>query len=477
MKKTGLLALLLVLMLLLGSCAQDESRLLERGVVRVGNVIYTYGDLLEMEASTRDYYDQLNMIYMMYGMEPQTVTEEQIRTEAANTLIIQAVVLNKADKMGLSTLTDAEKIEVSARTDAAMAEYRASIAATLELPEDMGEAERNAAIDAAMAEAGITREKVYRAQWESFVIEKTRGWAVSGVKVTEEEFHAAYSERVEADKAEVLQSAGSYGLMVLNGESPLYAPAGYREVDWLYVEYAEADAALLGRIQTALYAAQDEADACEETVRSLLGEDADLDALTSQVTVTLGTVSDPASITVVETVAAFDPPMSNEATAAVMNLARARALENAYQEQLTLATQAANAAIAPEVEEILARLRNGEEWARVKAYYNDDTDMYCGSPVVCADFPYVPAEYVGAAMALTAPGQWTQGVYEDGYGCFVILYVGDVPEGAADPETVRAAITEELLTTKQEESFSSTLDIWIEQASSTMIINYELLGW
>ena len=56
MKKYAILALLLALVLLLTGCAQDEARLLERTVVRVGNVGYTYGELLDVESSTRDYY-------------------------------------------------------------------------------------------------------------------------------------------------------------------------------------------------------------------------------------------------------------------------------------------------------------------------------------------------------------------------------------------------------------------------------------
>ena len=477
MKKYAVLALLLALTLVLTGCAQDESKQLERTVIRVGNVGYTYGELLDMEASTRDYYDQMNMLYAMYGMESQPVSDEAIRDEALNTLVLQAVILDKAYSMGLNELTTAEKREVSARTDEAMAEYRATAAASLTLPDDAPDAERDAAIDAMLEDAGVTRARVYTVQWENYVIEKTQAWAVSGVAVSEEEFLAAFNAQVEADKASAEADPTSYGLAVLNGSTPLYAPDGYRDVDWIYVAYTDADAERVYAIESALYAAEDATLAAEEAAVALLGGDADLDALVAQVTVTLNEITDPAAITVKETTAAFEPELSNEAAAAVMALADARAVERACAEQHALATDAANAAIAPEVEELLGRLENGEEWDRVKEHYNDDTDMYYGSPVVCADFGYVPEAYVSAALALAAPGDWSDAVYEDGYGCYVIRYVGDVTGGAADPETVRESMTAELLTTKQEETFSSTLDIWVDAASSKMLINYDILGY
>ena len=137
MKKVAWLCLLLALALLLTGCAKDESKELEKSAVRVGNVVYTYGDLLDVEASTRSYYEQMAQLYAMYGMEAQMPTDAQLREEALNTLLWQAVVLDKADQMKLSTLTGAEQAEVSARTDAAMADYRAQALELLALPEEL----------------------------------------------------------------------------------------------------------------------------------------------------------------------------------------------------------------------------------------------------------------------------------------------------------------------------------------------------
>lgn len=476
MKKAGMLAILLALALLLTGCAQDETEKLQRGVIRVGNVVYTYGDLLEMETTIRGEYEQMTQWYVMNGMQPPAYSDADIRNEAINTLALQAVVLNKADQMRLDELSESELAEVNARTDAAMTDYRAQVGAMLTFPEDATEAEKAAEIDAALLEMGITREKAYRVEREGFIIEKTRAWAVSGVTVSEEEFSAAYEAQLSSDRASAEEDPFHYGMSILVGSSPLYASAGYREVEWLMISWSGDTMEAVNRIDEALYEAQSEVEACETRVRELLGEDADVDALVAQVSVTLNEVTDPANITVKETIASFTPELSTEATAAVMALADARALEAAYTEQLALAADAAHAAITPEVEDALRRLNNGEDWGRVQAHFNDDVDMLYGSPVVCADFPYAQEAFVSAAMALETPGAWSQGVYVDGYGCFIIRYAADVQEGPVDREVVRGEITAQLLAEKQEESFSSTLDIWVEAASRQMLINYDLLG-
>ena len=476
MKKLALLALAILLALGLSGCAQDEAKLMESVAIRVGSISYTYADVLSAENANRAYYDQLNQLYAMYGITGVAMTDEEIRNEVVNNLSTQAVVLDKAHQMGLTELTEDEQRELSRRTTATMKEYRASAEAGLTLPEDATAQDREAAIDAALLEAGVTREKVYRSEWEAYIIEKAQNWAVSDVTVSEAEFLAAFNERVESEKATMDADVTQYGLTILNGETPLYAPAGYRELDWIYIAASEDAVEQLYSIEDALDAAVTDADNCEETARGLLGDEADLDALVAQVDVTLSEVTDTVGITVQEAVAAFDTELAEDAAAAVIALAKACALEAAYQQQLDLAVEASKAAIAPEVEEALRRLENGESWDLVQEHYNDDTEMYPGSPVVCADFPYVTEDYLNASMALTAPGQWTQGVYDDGYGCYIILYTGDVAQGAVDAETVREAMTAELLATRQEESFSQTLNLWIEAANYRIYINYDLLG-
>ena len=110
MKKVAWLCLLLALALLLTGCAKDESKELEKSAVRVGNVVYTYGDLLDVEASTRSYYEQMAQLYAMYGMEAQMPTDAQLREEALNTLLEGRTSIIIAHR--LSTIHNADRILV-----------------------------------------------------------------------------------------------------------------------------------------------------------------------------------------------------------------------------------------------------------------------------------------------------------------------------------------------------------------------------
>lgn len=272
----------------------------------------------------------------------------------------------------------------------------------------------------------------------------------------------------------MLADPDAYGYGVLTGQRILYVPAGYREVDWLVIGYGPEDAALIAALTQVHGAAHEDVHAAEAAVRGLLGENVDIGALLAQVQVTLSDASNPTRIVVQETVADFVPPLADDAAAAVMALANAHALEAAYAEQLALAYAAANENIAPEVAEALRRLENGESWPLVQQHYNDDTGMSLGSPLVRAGFAYAPAAFVDAAMALEAPGDYAS-LYMDGTGCVILWYTADVQEGPVDPATVREGMMAELLAHKREESFNSTLSIWVDAASPRMIINYNLL--
>lgn len=483
MKKTGLLALLLALAMLLTGCAANEEAQLKREVVRLGDASYTMEDLLGLEEYLRSYYDYMGQMYtMLYGYNPMTYTDDDIRTEALNSLALQVVVLNKADELKLDELTDTEKAELEATVDASMAEYRDSIAASLTFEENATEEEKNAAIEAAMAEEGITRDAVYKSEFETLMIERVQEWAVKDVTVSEDEFVTAFNEQVASEKTSYETDLSAYGAAILNGQTPVYAPAGYRNVKQILIQYTEEDTAILDSIDSALYTAQSNVSTANTNVTTLLGEEADVDALVAEVTVTLNEVTDPANITVKESTTAFTAEMTEEAAAAVKALAEARAIAAAYEAQQALATETALANIAPEADEVLTRLAAGEDWDALAAEFNDDPGMMEGSATavtgypICEGFYYFDEAFVNAAMALENIGEWSDKTIGETYGYYIIQYTSDVVEGEVDKETVRETMTAELLATKQEETFSTALDQWVADASNKLIINYDLLS-
>lgn len=480
MNKKTLLALLAALLLVLSGCGAQQNED-DKEVVRVGDVAYTMGDLKSVEAYLKDYYDYMGQIYTMYyGFNPLSYTDADIRNEAVNSLAYQAVVLDKAAKLGLDQLTKEESAQLEADVEAAWAEYRTEAEAELTFAEDATEEQISAAVDELLASEGITLEAVRKNARNSILLDKAEAWAVKDVVVTEEEFAAEYNAQLESAKASYESDLSAYGDAVLNGETVVYAPEGYRYVKQILIKYGDEDTEKLNSISSAAYSAQSAAYTAQSNAASLLAEDADLDALVAEVSVVLDEVTDPASITVKESTAAFTTELSEEAAAAVKAVAEARALVAAYEEQEKLAQETALANIAPRADEVLTRLAAGEDWDALVTEYNDDPGMAEGADFaatgypVCEGFASFDPAFVEAAMAIAEKGQWSDKIVGETYGYYIIRYVNDVPAGAVDMETVRETITATLLSGKQEEAFSLALDQWVEE--SNMMINYDLLN-
>lgn len=479
MNKKSLLALLAALLLLLTGCAaQDEN---EREVVRVGDQAYTMSDLLSVEAYLKDYYDYMGQLYTLYyGFNPISYTDDDIRTEALNSLAYQAVVLDKAAQLQLDQLTAEENAQLEENVTTTWQEYRDSAEAELTMADDATQEQIDAAIDELLAKEGIMLELVRESEKDNLVLEKVEAWVTKDVTVTEEEFVAAFNEQVESEKTSYESDLSAYGDAVLYGDLTCYVPAGYRYVKQILIQYSEEDTEKLNSISSARYTAQSTQSSAKATAEGLMAEGADLDALVAEVTVTLNEVTDPANITVKESTAAFTAELSEEAANAVKALAEANAVVAAYEEQEAQAVQTALANIAPEADEVLSRLAAGEDWDALTAEYNDDPGMMEGEATaetgypICEGFASFDPAFVEAAMAIPEVGQWSDKIVGETYGYYIIKYVSDIPEGEVDKETVRETMTAELLTTKQEEVFASMLDQWVAEAN--MMINYDILG-
>jgi len=480
MKKTGLIALLAALVLLLTGCASNVETA-DREVIRVGNVSYKMSDLTSLEDYLRSYYDYMGQLYTMYyGFNPMTYTDADIRNEAMNSLAAQAVMLDKAAQLKMDQLTAEEQAQLDKAVEESWQGYRDTAREQVTVAEDATEAQIEAAIDELLAKEGLTLEAVRKNERENLILEKTQAWAVKDVTVSEEEFVAAFNEQVETEKTDYAANLSAYGDKVLNGEMTCYTPAGYRYAKQILIQYNEEDVSKLDGISAAMYSAMNNEYNAENQLTTLLGEEADIDALVAEVTVTLNEITDPSEVTVKETVTAFTTELSEEAAAAVKTIAESRAIIAACEEQEKLAVEAALANIAPEADEVLARLAAGEDWDALAAEYNDDPGMKEGAAnaatgyPICEGFASFDDAFVTAAMAIPEAGQWSDKIVGETYGYYIIKYMGDIPEGVVDMESVRETMTANLLSAKQEETFGATLNKWVEE--SNMLVNYNLLG-
>ena len=85
----------------------------------------------------------------------------------------------------------------------------------------------------------------------------------------------------------------------------------------------------------------------------------------------------------------------------------------------------------------------------------------CSNSSFCV---FRPSSFSLAAMALEKVGDVSPKTKGASYGYYIIKYVGDAAEGPIPLDEVKESLSESLLTTKQNETYDSTLAKWVEEA-------------
>ena len=109
-------------------------------------------------------------------------------------------------------------------------------------------------------------------------------------------------------------------------------------------------------------------------------------------------------------------------------------------------------------------LENGWDVSRLNMFLRmKDIATNCKNAQATFDHFHDPA-FVKAAMGLAAVGDVSDKTRGESYGYYIIKYVGDEAEGAIDYESVKETLHSNLLTTKQNDTYDTTLDQWISEA-------------
>ena len=286
------------------------------------------------------------------------------------------------------------------------------------------------AVEAEMANQGYpTYEQLLENESMIAAQTKLRTEVVKDVAVTDEEIAAEYQVRADEAKANYELTPAAYGTDVSNGNPVYYTPAGYRYVKHVLISYSDAMQDAITDMQNSLSTTQRQLD----TAR------ADLEAL------------------------AEDATAEAEELNATIESLTAEAADLAA--QLAELQAAADAEIQPTVDEVAAKIAAGEDFNALIEQYNTDPGMTAdsiGYPVSEASTNWVD-EFKSASMALASVGDVSAAVPST-YGVHFIKYESDAAEGPVALETVKEAISAELLVTKQDEFFNATIDQWIEEA-------------
>lgn len=466
MQKKALLALMLVLTMLLTSCAliqKDPAVDAATEIIRFGDTVYTKA---EVQYQIDYQLDYMAYMYSMYGMsydvtDPANIAEAQ--TAVIDALVEETVRAAKAKELGLDQLTDEEKSEVQTSVDETVAEYREYINNFYITDETLEGEALEAEIDRLCVEMGVDAETLAESETLYYVQNKLYDYVTADVAVTEEEIQAEFNANVASEKETYASSLSDYGYSVNNGTTVYYRPAGYRMVKQILVQFSEEDQAAIDAASTALTEAQTASNTALTALTDLGVEEPV--TLSSQVTVTL----DPATGELVEAVATFTEEQTEEVAAAAQELAVANARAIYCEEKVAEVTAAAFAHIDAEADDVLAQLEAGADWDTLMAEKTDDpgmqgdTDTAKNGYAVCEGYTYFDESFTAAAMAIPEVGQWSPKT-EGSYGYYIIYYASEVAEGPVALDDVREELSAELLTTKQETVFTETVAEWVAAA-------------
>ena len=467
MQKKALLALLLALTLLLSGCALIQKDMeVDRAteIVRVGDYVYTKGELQD-DVDYQLYY--MYMLYSQFGLSYDVTNADniaEIQEQTINAVVQNAVLEAKAAELGLDQLTEEEQAEVAATADETWQNNRDSVQAQYFAETELEGDELTAALDAKIEELGVTYDVVLESASKAYAVEKLRLTVTDPVTVTDEELQEHLDEHVASAQSTYETSLSSYGISVNNGSTVYYRPAGYRMVKQILIRFNDEDSDKIDELNASLTAANSAITQQQNLLSTL--DVANIDDLVSQVNVTL----DPETGDVTEVTPAFTGTVTDDASEALQELAKAQAQQAYFTEKVEEATRAAFANIAEEADEVLAQLAEGADWDALSAEHNDDPGMQEGASTaetgyaVCENFSNFDSAFTAAAMAIPEVGQWSDQT-EGMYGYYIIQYTSEVEEGPVSLEEVRDAITSEVLTEKQDAAYNEQVAAWVEEAN------------
>lgn len=134
--------------------------------------------------------------------------------------------------------------------------------------------------------------------------------------------------------------------------------------------------------------------------------------------------------------------------------------QNEYNDQADQLLEKALADIKTKADEVLAKIQSGEVTfdQAVKDFNEDDGMPETGYAVSEGSATYMEPFTTGA-MALAKIGD-ISGLVATDYGYHILQYTGDVTPGAVDYEKLKAEIKESLITSLQDEKWTSIVDGW-----------------
>ena len=457
MKK--ILSLLLCLCLLFSAAALAEDT--AAAELQDTDVLATVNGTELTWADVAPVYDSLVSSYGNYYDLTDSANVELFRAVAMQNKINEVIMQAKIAELGIA-LTDEE---AAAAEEDAQSDWDNAISSYIsQQHSDLTDESSQEDKDAANAEAvqyfgdlGYSPESLKENYKQYALYDKLEATIVQDVTVTDEEVEALYQELVESDRTlyendiaayvdynNYVDQMATYAMYYGTDSSMDYAwyrPAGFRAVKHILLPVDDELMQTYQDLQARL----------EEQVESETEGDEESAAAAA---------------------AAAEETADAEATAEPTE-------EPVTQEQVDEAKAAILASIADKIDEIYAKIEEGVDFDELIAEYGVNEDGTASDPGMTSD-PYKTSGYevssastnyvapfVEAAFSVDNVGD-VSAPYISSYGVHIVKYIADIPAGPIEmTEAQREAKRTELLTSKQNELYTATMDQWNQEADIT----------
>lgn len=446
MRKRIFLAFLMIAALVLStSCSlieKDAAVDAQTVIIDVAGKTYTKAEVQQAVESTLNYQSYM---YSMYGMSFDATDKDTISSaqdSAIKALVQQAVIEQKEKELGFDTFTDEELATMQTEVDKSYSDNLASVKTNYFADTTLTGDDLDKAVEAKMLELGYSnKDALLASQKSTKAEEKLKDSVVKDVTVSDDDITADYNSKVTAAQSSYAQNLSQFGTDVSNGTTIYYRPAGYRYVKNILIKLSDEDSKTISDLNTQLTSKQSDLDTNTTSIAALPTD------------ATADTADQAASRT-----SLTDAKTQLEADIADLT------------KQLDAAKTKAYAAIQPKVDEVKTKLAAGEDFDALMAEYGEDTGMQNdpgktnGYPVCAGDTNYVE-EFTTAAMTLVKVGDVSE-PFQTQFGIHIVKYVSDITEGAVPLDEVKDAVSADVLKTKQDDLYQTTLDQWIKEANA-----------
>ena len=436
------LLLMLALALVLSGCnliEVDETKAVRKEMEKIDKeysaVVAKYdgGEVTVGEMMNDFNYAYSENYYMMVSYFGMELTESDIRDIAESTMVNftegEIIAMHYDEKYALSEEEIAEINEI------AHDEYQYNLEDALGSVDGKNDKEKQAYADLLLRQNGMDEESM-RISYTNYYKRENMREILRGeiTEVADEDIRAAYDETVEANKADYENGMAFENDMCDENAVICWKPEGYRTVKHILVMPSNE---VKSAYQDAVYALEDKEAELGELYGEMQLDSADKLRTPDEIQADI-----------------------EDCEAAVAECVSA----------LEAAEKACLDDVKTVIDEIYARLENGEDFENMIAEYGQDPGMKSG---ITAENGYCVAEksvnwepnFRDAAMALENVGDYSMEPVVSGSGVHIIRYEADVVPGEVGIENVYDALREEALAGLQENHADETIARWVDEAN------------